>query len=265
MNANLARFLLYARLVGRPAPGSRRARDAVPAPRALHVGLVGCRRCGSVWESATEGEPCGRCGTPLLTRKRDSLRRTWAFLLAACALYLPANLLPVMTTRSLFGTQNDTILSGIIYFWIDGSYGLAAIIFIASFLVPLFKLAALFVLVLGAQRRSHWRRGERARLYHVIELIGRWSMLDVFVVALLAGLVRIQGFAEITAGMGIAAFGLVVVLTMLASLSFDPKLTWDIAPGLPDDDADDADDPSADNAPNGLDTNPALAPPTTPS
>jgi paraquat-inducible protein A len=132
-----------------------------------------------------------------------------------------------MITKTLFGSQNDTILSGVIYFWVSGAYGLAAIIFVASFLVPLFKLAALFILVLMAQRRSTWRRGERARLYHVIELIGRWSMLDVFVVALLAGLVRIQGFAEITAGLGIAAFGSVVVLTMLASLSFDPKLTWD--------------------------------------
>jgi paraquat-inducible protein A len=203
-----------------------------PAPRAADVGLSGCRYCGTVWEGSAEGEPCARCGTRLRARKPDSLNRTWAFLIAACAMYLPANLLPVMITRTLFGSQNDTILSGVIYFWITGAYGLAAIVFIASFLVPLFKLATLFVLVLTAQRRSSWRRGERARLYHLIELIGRWSMLDVFVVALLAGLVRIQGFAEITAGVGIAAFGMVVVLTMLASLSFDPKLSWD----GPDDD-----------------------------
>jgi paraquat-inducible protein A len=198
-----------------------------PAPRAVDIGLSGCRYCGTVWQGAGEGEPCARCGTRLRARKPDSLNRTWAFLIAACAMYLPANLLPVMVTRTLFGSQNDTILSGVIYFWITGAYGLAAIVFIASFLVPLFKLATLFVLVLSAQRRSSWRRGERARLYHLIELIGRWSMLDVFVVALLAGLVRIQGFAEITAGVGIAAFGMVVVLTMLASLSFDPKLSWD--------------------------------------
>ena len=135
--------------------------------------------------------------------------------------------------RTLFGAQSDTIMSGVIYFWVSGAYGLAAIVFIASFLVPLFKLAALFVLVVSAQRRSEWRRTERARLYHAIEVIGRWSMLDVFVVAVLAGLVRIQGFAEITAGVGIAAFGAVVVLTMLASLSFDPRLSWDEAPPDP--------------------------------
>ncbi len=154
-------------------------------------------------------------------------------------MYLPANLLPVMTTRTLFGSQEDTILSGVIYFWISGAYVLATIVFVASFLVPLFKLVALFVLVITAQRRSNWRRAERSRLYHLIELLGRWSMLDVFVVALLAGLVRIEGFAEISAGIGIAAFGSVVVLTMLASQSFDPKLCWDGAAG----DADHPDTP----------------------
>ncbi|MDO9358737.1 MAG: paraquat-inducible protein A [Polaromonas sp.] len=205
------------------------------AARAIDRGLVGCRHCGSVWQDVVDGTPCGRCSTPLHMRKPDSLNRTWAFLIAACVMYLPANLLPVMVTRTLFGTSDDTIMSGVIYFWVTGAYGLAAIVFVASFLVPLFKLAALFVLVTSAQRRSRWRRAERAKLYHVIEIIGRWSMLDVFVVALLAGLVRIQGFAEITAGVGIAAFGAVVVLTMLASLSFDPKLSWDNRPGDPDD------------------------------
>ncbi|RZI69474.1 MAG: paraquat-inducible membrane protein A [Variovorax sp.] len=209
--------------------------------RAIDRGLVGCRHCGTVWQDVADGTPCGRCSTPLHMRKPDSLNRTWAFLIAACVMYLPANLLPVMVTRTLFGTSDDTIMSGVIYFWVTGAYGLAAIVFVASFLVPLFKLAALFVLVTSAQRRSRWRRAERAKLYHVIEIIGRWSMLDVFVVALLAGLVRIQGFAEITAGVGIAAFGSVVVLTMLASLSFDPKLSWDNRPGDPDD-QDDQDD-----------------------
>ncbi len=242
--STLRRLAFPLRGLRRPVSADERA-QAAAAPRAIDVGLLGCRQCGTVWEGAAEDTPCGRCGTPLRTRKRDSLNRTWAFLIAACAMYLPANLLPVMVTRSLFGTQNDTILSGIIYFWVTGDYELAAIVFIASFLVPLFKLAALFVLVFNAQRGTNWRRGERSRLYHVIELIGRWSMLDVFVVALLAGLVRIRGFAEITAGAGIAAFGMVVVLTMLASLSFDPKLTWDGAAEDPDDDADDETDAPA--------------------
>jgi paraquat-inducible protein A len=198
---------------------------------AAQRGLMSCHHCGTVWQGAEDGEPCGRCGTRLHTRKPDSIRRTWALLIAACILYIPANMLPVMITRSLFGTQNDTILSGVIYFWVTGAYGLAAIVFIASFLVPLFKLTALILLVVLAQRRSDWRRQERAKLYRALEVIGRWSMLDVFVVSLLAGLVRIQGFAEITAGVGIGAFGAVVVLTMLASLSFDPRLNWDSDPG----------------------------------
>ncbi|RYF79330.1 MAG: paraquat-inducible membrane protein A [Comamonadaceae bacterium] len=205
----------------RPAQGE--------ALTATQMGLLCCHRCNAVWEQAHEGERCGRCGSTLHVRKPDSIRRTWALLIAAVLMYLPANLLPVMITKSLFGTQTDTILSGVIFFWISGSYGLAALIFTASFLVPLFKLAALFVLVAMAQRGSDWRPRERARLYHVLEFIGRWSMLDVFVVALLAGLVQIQGFAVVQAGVGIAAFGAVVVLTMLASLSFDPRLTWDNA------------------------------------
>ncbi|MEJ8821265.1 paraquat-inducible protein A [Variovorax humicola] len=204
--------------------------DADGVPTAASLGLTACNHCGTVWEQAHDGEPCGRCGTHLHRRKPDSLNRTWAFLIAACMMYVPANMLPVMITKSLFGTQDDTILSGIIYFWETGAYSLAAIVFIASFLVPLFKLAALLILVVGAQRHSRWRRLQRAKLYHVIEFIGRWSMLDVFVVSLLAGLVQLQGFAVITAGVGIAAFGAVVVLTMLASLSFDPRMTWDDPP-----------------------------------
>lgn len=199
------------------------------------LGLMACTRCDAVWRDAREGEACERCGARLHRRKPQSLQRTWALLIAASIMYLPANLLPVMITKSLFGTQQDTILSGVIFFWISGSYGLAALIFTASFLVPLFKLAALFVLAAMAQRGSDWRQPERARLYHLLELIGRWSMLDVFVVALLAGLVQIKGFAVVTAGVGIAAFGAVVVLTMLASLSFDPRLTWDTPAHAADD------------------------------
>ncbi|MET0540747.1 MAG: paraquat-inducible protein A [Variovorax sp.] len=214
-------------------------RDESVLPTAAGLGLLACRHCGTVWEDAREDLPCERCGTRLVQRKKDSLNRTWALLAAACLMYIPANLLPVMVTTTLFGTQNDTILSGVIYFWSSGAWYLAAIVFIASFLVPLFKLTALALLLIGAQRRSRWRRLERAKLYHVIEIIGRWSMLDVFVVSLLTGLVQIEGFAVITAGVGIADFGAVVVLTMLASLSFDPRLTWDDRQVLPASDNDD--------------------------
>ncbi len=193
------------------------------------AGLTACHHCSTVWRDAADGAVCLRCGGLLHARKPDSLVRTWALLLAAMILYVPANLLPVMQTRSLFGVQEDTILSGIIFFWVSGEYALAVIIFVASFLVPLFKLLTLVVLLGLVQWRSHWALVERTRFYRIVELIGRWSMLDVFVVALLAGLVQIEGFAQIKAGLGITAFGLVVVLTMLASQSFDPRLAWDAA------------------------------------
>ncbi len=194
---------------------------------AAALGLVGCHHCGAVWQDAPDGAACGCCGTRLHHRKPDSLNRTWALLAAAFIMYLPANLLPVMVTRNLLTTKVDTILSGVIYFWVTGAWGLATIVFVASFLVPLFKLGALTTLVWMAQQRNNRHRLDRSRLYRIVEVIGRWSMLDVFVVSLLAGLVRIQGFAEVDAGVGIAAFASVVVLTMLASLSFDPRLTWD--------------------------------------
>jgi paraquat-inducible protein A len=202
--------------------------EAIASAREL--GMVRCHHCATVWRDAADGEPCDRCGATLHSRKPDSISRTWALLLTACILYVPANLMPVMTTRSLLGVQEDTILSGVIYFWISGDWILAAVIFIASFLVPLFKLTALILMAVAAHRHSQWARPERTRLYRIVEVIGRWSMLDVFVVSLLAGLVRLHNVAEITAGPGIASFGGVVVLTMLASISFDPRLAWDQAP-----------------------------------
>lgn len=200
---------------------------AMTAASAKKLGLVACHYCGTVWQAAPPHSRCGRCRGRLHGRKPYSFDRTWAYLIAAAILYLPANFMPVMITSSLFDQQQNTILSGIIYFWVSGSWVLATIVFVASFLIPLFKLATMLLLVVMAQRRSLWRLKQRAKLYRIVEFIGRWSMLDVFVVALLAGLVQIKGFAEIRAGVGIAAFGAVVVLTMLASLSFDPRLTWD--------------------------------------
>lgn len=198
-------------------------------PRAAALKLSACHHCGTVWEQAGDNAHCWVCDSTLHARKPDSLNRTLALLLAACIMYVPANLMPVMITQTLFNQHEDTIMSGILYFWLDGSWVLALVVFVASFLVPLFKLVSLLILVVAAKRRSRWRRSQRARLYRVIEAIGRWSMLDVFVVSLLAGLVQIEGYARISAGLGMAAFGAVVVLTMLASQSFDPRLTWDDA------------------------------------
>ena len=194
---------------------------------ATSMGLLSCHQCGKLWQGAQEGERCAHCSAILHIRKPDSINRTWALLITACIMYIPANTLPVMVTSTFFESHQDTILSGIIFFWVSKEWGLAAVVFIASFLVPLLKLTSLFILVLSAQQKSTWRQLERAKLYRLIELIGRWSMLDVFVVSLLVGLVQMQGFAQIQAGVGIVAFGAVVVLTMLASISFDPRLIWD--------------------------------------
>ena len=197
---------------------------------AASLGMVACSHCAKLWKAIEAGERCGCCGAKLHMRKPDSLRRTWAFVIAACILYLPANMLPVTITSSFPGAeQRDTIMSGIIYFWTSGSWVVAAIIFTASFVVPLFKLAVMILLLITVQRHSRWQPLQRTKLYRVVDLIGRWSMLDVFVVSLLTGLVQIHGFAEVYPGPGIAAFAAVVILTMFAFMSFDPRLIWDAA------------------------------------
>jgi paraquat-inducible protein A len=198
---------------------------------AAQLGLLACHSCSLVSRpgAASAAPACPRCGAALHARKHDSLGRTWALLIAAAVLYVPANLLPVMHTSSLFGSQSDTIMSGVIYLWVTGSWPLAIVVFVASVAVPLAKLLALVYLLITVQRRSPRRPGERLRLYRLVELVGRWSMLDIFVVALLAALVQLHTLAEIVPGPGATAFGAVVVLTMFAAMSFDPRLIWDAA------------------------------------
>jgi paraquat-inducible protein A len=195
---------------------------------------LSCHSCGLVALDARLAgrahQRCARCGARLHHRRPDSVGRTWAFLLAATILYIPANLLPVMYTHSLFGKEDDTIISGVVYFWTSGSPALAAIIFVASIVVPVLKLVALSLLAITAQRRSRWRPHQRTLLYRLVEFVGRWSMLDIFVITLTVALVRFQTLAVITAGPGALAFCAVVVLTMLASMQFDPRLIWDPLP-----------------------------------
>jgi paraquat-inducible protein A len=192
-------------------------------------GLVSCHACGNVQKRARAGAPqhCARCGAHIHERNPDSLMRTTALLIAAALLYIPANLLPVMHTASLVGDEDDTIMSGIVYFWTSGSWPLAVIVFIASILVPMLKLIVLGLLTITAHRKSKWQPKERTKLFRLVEFIGRWSMLDVFVVTLTVALVRFQSLAVITARPGAIAFGSVVILTMLASMQFDPRLIWD--------------------------------------
>lgn len=196
---------------------------------ATEAGLVSCHACGHVQphDRANAHPRCARCNAPLHERHPDSVTRTWALLFAAALLYIPANLLPVMHTASLVGDEDDTIMSGIVYFWTSGSWPLAIIVFIASILVPMLKLFVLALLAFTAGRRSTWRPVERTKLYRIVEFIGRWSMLDIFVVTLTVALVRFQSLAVISARPGAIAFGSVVILTMLASMQFDPRLIWD--------------------------------------
>jgi paraquat-inducible protein A len=196
---------------------------------AARAGLLLCLDCGMVARAVPGGDEqdCPRCGAPLHFRKPDSIRRAWAFLIAAMILYIPANALPMMETGSLFGAQQDTILSGVAFLWTTGSWELAVVVFIASIVVPLAKIIALVLLLVSVQLRSQWQPQQRTRLYRLIELAGPWSMLDIYVLTILVALVQIKALATIRAGPAALAFGAVVVLTMLAALSFDPRLIWD--------------------------------------
>ena len=196
--------------------------------RAIDRSLASCHTCGLLLQlpPGRHGR-CPRCGDAVHLRKSNSIRNTWALLLAAIAMYLPANVLPIMTVTSLGNTQSDTIMSGVIYFLKHGDWPLALIIFTASVMVPLLKMIALVYLLLSVQRRSPLRKNQRTRLYRVTELVGRWSMVDVFVVALMAALVQVGELATIEPAAGAVAFASVVILTMLAAMAFDPLLIWD--------------------------------------
>ena len=194
-------------------------------PYASELGLQLCHACGLACRLTDHD--CPRCEAPLHPRKPNSIVRTWALLIAALILYLPANMLPVMYTDMFGSGSENTILSGVVEFWKEGAWDIALLIFIASVVVPCMKFFVLGLLLICAQRRSRWAMRERARLYRFIETIGYWSMLDVLVVALVAALVQFRALSTIEPRLGILFFGLVVVLTMLASMSFDPRLTWD--------------------------------------
>jgi paraquat-inducible protein A len=194
--------------------------------------LLGCEYCGTVSAApATDDDSpmrlrCPRCANLLHARKPRSLERTWAYLAASVLLYVPANVLPIMTTTNLFRNKTYTISGGIGELWTDKAYGLAAIVFVASIVVPLLKIVALGLLAWTVRRAPHWQRMERARLYRVVETVGHWSMLDVYVVVLLAGMVRFDRLASVHPEPGLLAFAAVVILTMLATRAFDPRLIW---------------------------------------
>lgn len=198
-----------------------------PPLSAAAAGLQSCLRCSTL---APAGDTqCDVCGRRLFMRRPQSLQLTLAFLLTAVVLYIPANLLPIMDTVEFGQSTSNTIIQGVLLLLHHGSYPTAAIIFVASVLVPVAKIIALLWLSFTVARRSPHNPHERERLYRVVEFVGRWSMVDVFVVALLVALVQVTGILSIAPGSAALAFCGMVVFTMLAADSFDSRLIWDHA------------------------------------
>lgn len=205
--------------------------DAAPPPQPGGEYLA-CAVCGLIMRRSAalrEGRRrCPRCQNALHRRKPRSVQRAWALTIAAALLYFPANLLPIMTMTSLGYVRSDTIVSGVVLLLDYGMWPLALVVFIASVVVPLLKLLILILLLLSVRWRWRWRARERTWLYRLLETIGRWSMVDIFVVTILVALVRLGNLATVQAEAGALFFCAVVVLTMLAARSFDPRLIWDI-------------------------------------
>ena len=199
---------------------------------AKSMGLVSCHDCHllSRWPKDADAKivHCPRCGGELHQRKPNSLARTWALLVAAMIFYIPANVLPMTVTSALGTVQADTIMSGVIYFLHHGSWEIALVIFVASIFVPFMKFMILIYLLLSVQFKSIKQPNNRTRLYQLTEAVGRWSMLDIYVVTILIALVQLGVLAEISAGPAALYFAFVVVLTMLAAENFDPRLIWDV-------------------------------------
>ncbi len=193
--------------------------------------VVSCTSCHLLCRLRESGNAstndCPRCGARLHRRIPYSLSRTWALTLAAFIFYLPANLLPISHMSQLGVVQSDTIISGVIYFIKTGTWPIALVIFVASVLIPLLKLTILIFLLVSVQRQSRWRPRDRTRLYRITEAVGRWSMVDIFVITVLVALVELGTVADIDAGPAALFFAIVVIITMIAAMSFDPRLIWD--------------------------------------
>jgi paraquat-inducible protein A len=211
----------------------RRAPVVPPPPRSEHRYLVGCHTCQLVSRvdgaGGHGGAICPRCGSVLHRRKPNSINRAWALLLTAAMLYVPANLYPVMTFEALGSGEPSTILGGVKELIAANMWPLALIVFVASILVPCLKLMSMGYLLLSVPARSRRRLKDRTLIYRLNEAVGRWSMVDVFVISVLVALVQLGSIARIVPGVGIIAFASVVVLTMLAAVVFDPRLMWDAA------------------------------------
>lgn len=218
---------LWFKLAGEPPPDTRLRCGITAAEQ--HA--TGCATCGLVnalpVEESPDGHACIRCGSVLTMRKPHSLQFTWALLFTAAVLYIPANAYPMMITTSFGQTHSSTIIGGMFELWKQGSEPIAVIIFVASVLVPILKMLILALLSWLAQHSGPLTASQRTWLYRVTELIGRWSMVDVFVVAIMVALIQSGNLMSVLPGPAALAFCAVVITTMLAAMAFDPRLLWD--------------------------------------
>ncbi|TNH77068.1 paraquat-inducible protein A [Aeromonas hydrophila] len=227
MISSLDRMWLWQRLFGPSELHGLTVEDDEAS--AMTSGLVGCHICGALSEAGADS--CKRCGDHLHSRKPGGLNRTWALLFTSVILYIPANLYPIMDTVFLGDDSPSTILGGVVLLWAMGSYPIAAVIFFASVVVPLVKILALLWLCYMVQRGQGASPLGKLKLYRMTEFVGRWSMIDVFVVAILAGLIRLDNLMTIYPGPAAVAFAGVVLITMVAAMSFDSRLIWDLQQG----------------------------------
>jgi paraquat-inducible protein A len=210
--------------IGRPITRAARAgRGARGTARRL-----ACHTCGFVVRAVRDAH-CPRCGFVLIPRKPGSIARTWALGITALILYLPANIYPVLTVIQLGNRSPSTILGGVRELFDLGEWPLAALVFFASIVVPVMKIVGLAILLIGIHMRAKRHQHDRTRLYRIIERIGRWSMIDIFMLSLLVALLQFGSIVSVHPGIGAVAFVSVVILTMLAARTFDPRLIWDAA------------------------------------
>ncbi|WP_210242861.1 paraquat-inducible protein A [Pararhizobium mangrovi] len=192
---------------------------------AREAGLVACRRCMHVWPA--DVQRCARCGGRLRSRDTHALQKVWAFWIAGLVCYIPANLNPMLITRTLLDSSKNTIVGGAIELLRHGAIGVALIILVASMLIPIGKFFAVAYLAISVHRGTSVSANRRHRLYEIVEFIGRWSMIDVFVVAILSSLVQFSSVASISPGPAALTFALSVIFTMLSAQAFDTRLLWD--------------------------------------
>ena len=202
---------------------------------ALQAGLISCHFCHTLSEVPESHDAkksvlhCPCCQSQIHSRIPDSLNKTLALLIAAIILYIPANMLPIMTVTFWGDGQPDTIMSGVIHLMDSGMWPLALLIFIASIFIPILKLIILMGLMLSIKLKMRWNPKDRTQLYRITEFVGRWSMVDVFVIGILVTLVQFGNTANVSPGIGALSFAAVVILTMFAAHTFDPRIIWDTA------------------------------------